>query len=260
MLMKRPIVRATSLAALCLLAAVIAGCSEGSSVAMTSQGTPPPSAQQTEHQNPPSPTPSCPVPDSGRCLGMLASGRYTTSGFRPILTYRVPNGWSNYLDVPGGFLLMPPGAQPPGELIAGDFISVVAHVAAEASDCSSPHSAPGVGRSASDIVGWMRQQRDLTTTKPEAANIGGLRGKTLEVRMTPGAKGCLAPGATKLAAPLLVGTGPFGFDHEIGHGILERDYVFDHAGSTVAIEVIDTSGGAHLTRYLKIVKTFRFSP
>ncbi len=35
---------------------------------------------------------------------------YTTTMFEPTLTYSVPEGWSNMEDLPGNFLLLPPGS------------------------------------------------------------------------------------------------------------------------------------------------------
>jgi hypothetical protein len=44
----------------------------------------------------------------------------------------VPAGWANYLDIPGLYLLQPPGSKAPGSSIAGNFIGLETRVAPEA--------------------------------------------------------------------------------------------------------------------------------
>ena len=75
---------------------------------------------------------ACPVPQSGTCLGKLTAGQYTSLTFQPKLTFRVTNGWANYLDMSGLYLLQPPGAQPPGNSIVGSFVGLETSVAPEA--------------------------------------------------------------------------------------------------------------------------------
>jgi hypothetical protein len=234
----------------CLAAMVFTGCGAGTPTRSAST----PTAIRAQSPNPP---PSCPVPEGGSCLGRLAAGTYRTESFHPKLTYRVPNGWSNYEDLAGNFLLMPPGAGPPGNFIASDFISVATSVAAQGPGCRG-QPAPGVGTKALDIVAWMSRQRALLTSGREPVVIGGLHGEALDIRMKPGAKGCLSPGAPNPAVPLVVGTGASSFDHEIGPGVRERDYLLKFAGGALGIEVIDTSGGSHLDSYATIVKSFGF--
>jgi hypothetical protein len=200
----------------------------------------------------------CPVPDSGTCLGKLAAGRYTTGSFRPTLTFTVPAGWANYLDISGLYLLQPPGAKPPGNSITGSFIGLETRVAPEASDCRSHVS--GVKTTPPAIAAWIAKQRGLVISRRHAVAVGGLHGVALDIRMERGAKGCLSVGATTPAVPLLVGIGPSSFDHEVGPGIDERHYLLGYKGGTLDIQMIDTSGGKHLASYAAIVSTFHFAP
>lgn len=79
---------------------------------------------------PPAP-PVCPNPEGHACLGPIAAGTYSTSVFRPQITYTVPAGWSNLEDTPGNFLLVPPGFDLPGvNRGTSDFIGIYASVAA----------------------------------------------------------------------------------------------------------------------------------
>jgi len=205
----------------------------------------------------PSTASACPVPDSGTCLGKLSAGTYKAGSFRPRFTFTVPAGWSNYLDIPGLYLLQPPGAKPPGNSIAGSFIGLETSVAAEAPDCRSP--APGVGRTPAAIAAWMTRQRDLVVSNRHAVTVGGLHGLSLDTRMARGATGCLSTGATVAAAPLLVGVGPSGFDHEVAPGFAERHYLLAYSGGTLDIQMIDASGGHHLLSYAAVVRTFHFA-
>jgi hypothetical protein len=201
---------------------------------------------------------ACPVPQSGTCLGKLAAGNYTTRTFRPGLTFRVPTGWANYLDVSGLYLLQPPGAQPPGNSIVGSFVGLETSVAPEAFDCQSPVNR--VRTTPSAIAAWMKKQPDLVISHRHGIALGGLHGVVLDVRMARGTKGCLSVGATVPAAPLLVGIGPSSFDHEVPPGNVERHYLLNYHGGTLDIGVIDTSRGQQLASYDAIVRTFRFAP
>ena len=90
----------TSIVASGLVAALmIAACGQGAPVsptALPSSPIPSPSAA------------ACPNPEGGECLGPLTGGTYATVEFQPGVTYTVPDGWANYEDLPGNFLLAPP--------------------------------------------------------------------------------------------------------------------------------------------------------
>jgi hypothetical protein len=116
-----------------------------------------------------------------------------------------------------------------------------------------------VGTSVSAIAAHIAHEPGLITTKPVRARIGGLTGVSINIRMAPGAKGCRPLGSSAAAVPLLVGVGPAQFDHEIGRGVAERDYLLNYAGGTLAIEAIDVTGGHQLAAYNKIVRAFRFT-
>src|SRR5262245_62683962 len=50
-------------------------------------------------------SPAC-DPRGGTCLGDIAPGTYTSTTFRPRVTYTVPAGWNNAMDLPTNFLLL----------------------------------------------------------------------------------------------------------------------------------------------------------
>jgi len=201
-------------------------------------------------------TNTCPVQDSGTCLGVLAAGKYTSSSFRPLLTFTVPGKWANYLDIPGLYLLQPPGSKPPGNSIAGSFLGLETSVAPEASDCQSP--VPGVKRTPKALLKWMQTNRSLVVRAVHTVTLGGLKGLVLDVRMRQGAKGCLSAGATQRAVPLLVGIGPSSFDHEVARHFAERHYLLGYKRGTLDVALVDASGGKQLASFNKIVSTFKF--
>jgi hypothetical protein len=47
-------------------------------------------------------------------LGALTAGTYKTRVFHPAISYTVPDGWKNFEDTPGNFLLVPPDGNLPG--------------------------------------------------------------------------------------------------------------------------------------------------
>jgi hypothetical protein len=230
-----------------ILAITVAGCSAGTSP--TAIGSPSSS-----------PSSSCPNGDGGECLGPLEAGTHSTVEFRPQITYRVPSGWANYEDLPGSFLLVPPGGNLPGvDANTSDFIGIYASIAPDAQDCSG-RPAPGVGLSVSDITSWMIRQPGLNTTQPQQVVIGGLHGEVLDVRMTNGwTKACHYPSATQPVVPLIVGIGISDLDHGIEPGVATRLYLLDSAGGALAIEVVDVSGGSHLDAYSEVVNAVRFA-
>jgi hypothetical protein len=59
--------------------------------------------------------------------------------------------------------------------------------------------------------------------------------------------------------PLLVGTGASNFDHGVGARVGERLYLLDFSGAALSIEIVDTSGGAHLDGYSTIVNGLQFA-
>ena len=94
----------------------------------------------------PSPAPECPNDEGGACLGALQAGSYETTVFGPAITYRVPDGWANYEDTPGNFLLVPPGDDLEGvNAETSDYIGVYTAVAPTRSSCSE-RAAPGASR------------------------------------------------------------------------------------------------------------------
>ena len=198
----------------------------------------------------------CPNVEGGSCLGPVAAGTYTTTVFRPTLTYTVPDGWSNFEDTPGNFLLVPPSYDLPG-VNAGtsDFIGVYSTIAAP-NGCEAGR-APGVGSSPEALNEWFQEHPGLDVTSTPTT-IGGRSGFVLDVRMRPDwSTACPYSNGTPVV-PMLVGIGRSGLDHNVGAGQAWRLYLLSNAGGTMAIEVDDIADAGHLDAYARIVEAMVF--
>jgi hypothetical protein len=207
----------------------------------------------------PSP-PACPNFEGMACLGELDPGTYTTVVFDPTLTYTVDDGWTNFEDTPGNFLLVPARGDLPG-VNAGtsDFIGIYTSVAAEAYTCDGSILASDVGRTPDDIARWLALQDGLTATKLQRTHVGGLDGVVLDVSLDDGG-GLHCPGYEPAYYPVLLGVSPSHLDHGLIPGLTWRLYLLNFRGGTLAIEVNDVGGGGrHLAEYSALVKALRFS-
>lgn len=203
----------------------------------------------------------CPNPDGGECLGKLAPGTYKTFTFRPNITYRVPAGWANFEDYPGGFLLLPPGGTLSG-VNAGtsDFVGVYSSVAAPNGGCR-PGTAPHVGRSVSDLAAWMTAHPGLTTTKPRLVSLGRFKGVVLDIRMKKGWTKTCPYSHGRPTVPLIHGVHfARGLDHNMDPGTAIRLYLLKELNRALAIEVDDLSGGKHLATYSQVAEAMTFGP
>jgi hypothetical protein len=248
-------------ASILILAITIVGCTAAPSAnpSPTSTGTEAAAASVA-----PSLTgrPPCPVSYHGDCLGPIPAGTYTTVTFQPPLTYTVPaGGWFNSEDLPGLFTLIPPGFSlggPDGNEPAGDYIGIYTSVVAANADCTETEQ-PGVGHTAAALAAEFTHRAGLTTTTPTPVSVGGLQGVVLDIRMAAGWTQTCFYSQGSPVVPLVRGVGPSaGLDTPIGPGIMMRVYLLDLPDSTLAIQVVDNAGGAHLDAYSAIVAQLHF--
>ena len=233
--------RAKSLVAVIVvagLAALLAGCSTPAPVGTSS--TPAPII--------------CSNPEGGSCLGTLEAGTYSTKIFIPDLTYTVPDQWHNWEDTPGNFLLVPPDDTLDG-VNAGtsDFWGVYPyrrlHVRVRTTgghDC---------GELAKDIADFFTTAEALVSTSPTPVSVGGLSGYSVDVHQADG-EGLQCD--QWFLAPTFVGLSPSSLTHSTLPGMVVRHYLLDYNGGTLAIKVVDLSGGSRLDAYDEIVKQFVF--
>jgi len=132
------------------------------------QPTPSPTASPT-----PSPTAS-PTPfssPSGQSQ-VMDPGTYTTSVFKPAITYTVPDGWITERDDASGWKIKPAAAPAWLEACNGPVLAV--------DSFNVPVS--GVGTSAGEVTNYVAARDDITVTQPPTSTIiGNLAAYWMEV-------------------------------------------------------------------------------
>lgn len=247
--MKRTCLTLTTVAAI-----AVCGCSSAADTAADRKppsrsaptDAPPPPSLSASTPDQPDP-PSCPNPEGGLCLGPVQAGQpYKTQLFSPQLTYRVPNdGWSNYEDTSGNFLLVPPRNDLPG--VNGgtsDFLGVYTSIApsriVQAAGCITG-LVPGAGRSPQVMAAWFARQRDLAASKPKPVVVGGLRGVVLDLRTAPRTSltSCTVNGQRIELAGLFSGVAPSALDHAVIPGMTMRLFLLARERQVLGIELDD---------------------
>ena len=215
----------------------------------------------------PSPTPTAtpstcnPLEDGGPCLGLLSLGTYTTKVFTPSITYTVTDGWGNWEDLPGNFLLVPPGEELAGvNGDVSDFIGIYHGVAAAAADCQEAPE-PGVGSSAQALADWFSNHPGLDASEPVPVVIGGLSGLVLDVTIAADWTGsCSFAQARERLVPLIVGTGPARLHRILNASFTTRLYLLDLVDGNIVIEVVDhPEVDLGLDDYAVIVESIKFA-
>jgi hypothetical protein len=247
------------LAAGIALTLIVSGCSAGPEASTTE--SPPASGTTAGSARPSATRGTCnPFEDGGPCLGKLGAGTYTTQVFTPSITYTVTDGWGNWEDLLGNFLLLPPGETLEGvNGDARDFIGIYHGVAAMAADCEEVPE-PGVGSSAQAMADWFGSHPGLVVTQLQPIEIGGLNGLVLDLNLAPDWTGtCPFAQAGEPLVPLIIGTGPAGLGHVLNASFTTRLYLLDLAGGNIVIEVVDHPGDEQgLGDYATVVDDIKF--
>jgi hypothetical protein len=172
---------------------------------------------------------ACPDPEynpDNYCLGKIDAGTYTTEQFEPALTYTVPDGWSNYEDLPAQFLLLPPGAHVHGvDPGRSDYIGVYAATAAPRQDCSGRPDKT-VPTSAEDYVSWLQANPALDVSAPVPITVGSHEGTSVDVALRSGKGPCADPTVGRFAE-FAVGVPPADFSAGVTPKLDYRVDAFD---------------------------------
>lgn len=187
---------------------------------------------------------TCPNPEgdiANTCLGTVQAGTYTTKTFYPYMTYTVPAGWSDMEDLPGNFVLIPPGATLDG-INAGtsDYLGVYAAVAAPDHCLGQPSDT--VPQTFDGLLGWLKHDPAIIVSNVKEVTIGGLSGTVLDTRMR-GTKGDGCPDG--VWADLIVGVDNSSLVHSVGPDPATRTrlYLLRNGTEVLAIEVADVPNG-----------------
>ena len=185
------------------------------------------------------------------------AGTYTTRQFRPGLRYKVPAGWGNLEDLPGNFLLLPPGATLEGvNPGTSDFLGVYTSVVAP--DLCTGQPSETVHRTFDGLVGWITSNPRLKVTNVRDVSVGGLDGVVMDVAMVR-SDGC-PQGAF---ADVLVGSFPSSLVHSVMKDYPLRIFLLHYRSHTLAIELADAPGGSKYKEWWDaagpVVDSFRFT-
>jgi hypothetical protein len=246
-------VRHGRLLALLLGLAITAGCGSDSS-------SPPNSATPTSGTTTAaaaSERPACPDSDGGACLGPLAAGTYSTELFVPQLTYTVPAGWANLEDLPGNFMLLPPGGDLEGvNTGTSDYLGIYSNVSVAAPCAEARPTAKGPAA----MAAYIASHPEFATSNEHPATVGRLSGVVLDIKLAKSwTKACVLPDGGP-AANLISGRAPSDLDHSIGGPLVIRLYLLSDGSEVRAVELDDAlSGGAHLGALDAIVQSVRFA-
>jgi hypothetical protein len=185
---------------------------------------------------------SCPDSDpANKCLSKIDAGTYTTVQFEPPLTYTVPDGWSNPDDLPGEFMLLPPGANVHGvDPGRSDYIGVYSTTAAPLQDCSGRPDKT-VPRSAEDYVAWLEANPALDVSDPVQITVGIHEGTSVDVALRPGKGPCPDPTVGRFAE-FAVGVAPADFSAGVTPTLDYRVDAFDVDDQLFLILIGDPHG------------------
>ena len=206
---------------------------------------------------------SCPNPyGGGECLGPLGAGTYRTTVFETPFTVTVPDGWTNYEDESGNFLLVPPGGSLDGvDAGSSDYVGIYMDVAVSEATCQ-PMSEPGVGTDAAAMAEALAARDGLLVSEPVPVEVGGLSGYMIDIATDLASEaGCQVPELAFSIVPLIIGTGPASLEHaQMGDLYATRLYLLDHGDTNIAIEVSDVESSPGATNdYEPVIDSIEFS-
>jgi hypothetical protein len=172
----------------------------------------------------------------------------------------VPAGWGNLEDLPGNFLLLPPGATLAGvNPGTSDYLGVYSSVVA-AGHCTGEPSTT-VAQTFDGLVGWLKKDPAIVVTNVHDATVGSLSGVVMDIVMKGTGDGC----TDGVYADVYVGAGQSSLVHGVQANYGLRIYLLRHGDSTLAIELADApNGGSDIANWFAgaalVVKTFSFAP
>jgi hypothetical protein len=168
------------------------------------------------------------------------------------MTYSVPDGWSNREDLPGSFVLVPPGD-------TSDFIGVYDGVAAASADCEE-RAQPGIEATPEAMAEWYTGLPGLEVSEPQPVSIGGLIGLVFNAALAESHTGACPGAEGPPAVPLLIGEGPASIHHVAVGGTTTRLFLLGGPdGQTIAIVVSNAADGVSLEELDSVVHTFEFA-
>jgi hypothetical protein len=237
-------------------------------------GTDADSGDTARVERPPSPTPS-PADASLEPLSRVAPGRHSAPSFGPPLTYAIPDvmiselfqhvGWLTNRYEQGVLGLSPDTAENRAWLAGAylhTFLFALPNIAVAAEDCSHT-AAPGVGLTATDIVGALATRPGLITSGPLAVTVGGLSGQQIDLSVAPDwTRSCDdgTPSVPLLYAPDYIREGALPGER---FRIIVLDVPGRPSGMNATVMIVVYAADAavwddHLSASMTVIKSFEF--
>jgi hypothetical protein len=193
---------------------------------------------------------------------LTAGGPYKTHLFVPVFSHYVGEGWDNIVDSPNEYHIMRSG--PDGQP-SQTGIYTFRNVAIQAATCEDKPE-PGVGRTPAEMAAYLRDHAGLTTTEPEAVNVGGLDGVMIEVAVAASWTQTCHYSEGQPNVPLFWGTdADSGLEWSTAPGLRDRFYILAIPGGgnvLIAIEIVGTDSDleALLDDALPVIESITFDP
>lgn len=176
-----------------------------------------------------------PAPTAPRVA--LPAGTYTSTAFRPPVSFTLPDGWLIAGDAPDYLSLQPAASDAVG-------IHLFRSPQAASQDAECPITpAPNVGPTAAELVDWIVARPGLVVSDPVPVTVGGLAGLGIDVGIVEGwTASC--PFADGLpTVPLFVGAGDSTFRWVVAGSERLRLAVLDVPGQGTVVVDIDAFDG-----------------
>lgn len=188
----------------------------------------------------------------------LPAGTYSSTVFRPTLTFTLPDGWWLASDSAAYLGLHP---------VESDLVGI--HLFRDpqpaSQDPACPTTAePGVGALSGELAAWIRGLPGLTVSPPRLVEVGGLRGVELDIAIAAGWTASCPFAEGIPTVPLIVGPNPDeSFRWVVAGSERLRISILDVPGGGAVIVDIDAFEGslmeALLERAAPIVRSFAFA-
>ena len=207
------------------------------------------------------------------CLGDLDSGEHASNAFNPFtprdklayeygrLSYTVPEGWSNPVDGPDGFVLVEQANRDGGSIE----INSTAIADSQAADCPGT-TEPGVGRTPAALAAWVASLPGIDATTPAQVTVGGVSGKTLDITIKPSWTHTCGYSQGKPVVPLFTNglSGDINFDWGLSPPRKARLFLLavpDGRTTLIHVEAPDsTTWDAFVAAATPVLETFQFHP
>jgi hypothetical protein len=180
------------------------------------------------------------------CGGPLELGQYRADYFDPTIAFEIASpGWT--WSYSGNFQMFAGDSSADGH--SPDGINFFLEPSISSQDCedapAGPGAAePGVGRSVSDLVEWLRAAPGLATNDPAPVTVGGLDGVRVDLQLDPAWKRKCFFSEGQPAVPLIFsGAEVGGYDWAIIPEMSMRWYILDSEDGVIIVDIEDNPGG-----------------